>query len=282
MPTIKQRRLGFRQGWPWLRQAADTIARQPLAFIAPAGWLLLIGSLQWLVPGIGPLLAGLLAPLSMAPLLATFADSHAGAPANGYANIQAMLSTQRLLPLLRLGLYLMLVLILVSQLTGLAMAQLLPAELIKALEQRNTATLLNIPKDDLILLLVMTALPIGVLGVLAWFSIPLVVFKQMPVPRVIWRSLRAVARNWQALLALTLSLILVSLGGLLLLTLLSALIGAFSSTAAIILNLSLGFIAALFLQACLAGAQYLSCQQAFPSPPDCDDHCPAPTQQWLA
>lgn len=277
MADVNVRRIGFRQGWQWIIIAADQIIHQPHRYLLPAAWLVALSSLQWLVPGIGLFFSGLLAPLAIAPLLLTYAQFRNEGTLDGLSGIERAVHRPMLYRLLRLGLYLMLIVLAASQLTGSLLSALLPEEVVRQINEQNLPELIQIEKRYLMLLLALTALPMAMLGLSAWFSVPLVIFHEIPVLRALAMSLMACAINYRALLALTLSLVVIMLGGMLILVIISLVVGALSPEIAILLNLSLMLIASVFLQMSLAGAQYLAYVQIF-------DHGEGPieTGVWTA
>lgn len=248
----------FRQGWQWLAHAADYIAKRPLVYIPAVVWLLLLSSLQWFVPGAGAFFSGFLAPLSIAPLLVTFASHYRAEQALSWRTGFSIFRREPLLRLLRLGFYFMLVVLLLSQLSGWIMAQVLPEQLLNMLAQQDLKYLIYAPKHYLMLILALTALPMATLGFLAWYSIPLVLFQQARIPQVLWTSIKACLRNYWALMAVSLLLIVVVIGAAIILFFVTALGSAISPALGYLIDLFIIMIGSAFLQTALVGAQYLS------------------------
>lgn len=249
----------FRQGWQWLAHAADFIAQRPLIYLPAVAWLLLVGSLQWLVPGASAFLSGFLAPLSIAPLLGTFATHYQDQRISWFSGFY-VLQKNHLLPLLRLGVYLSLVVLLLSQISGWLMALILPQELLDMLAQQDLKYLIYAPKHYLMLILALTALPMAALGFLAWYSIPLVLFQQAAIPNVLWISIKTCILNYWALMAVSLLLIVVVLGASIILFFVTALGTAIAPIVGYLADIIIIILGSAFLQSALVGAQYLSFQ----------------------
>lgn len=262
------KRASFHQGWHWLITAANQVAAAPWRYFPALLWLVFIGSLQWLIPGAGSFLSGLLAPLSIAPLLLSFAHHDqatlaAGKPITYRQQFQYIFSADQLMPLLRLGFYLMLVVLVLSQISGWLMSRLLDPDVLAALEKQDLSHLAQVPKHELMLILSFTVLPMATLGLLAWLSIPLVMFCRAPIPQVLSLSLRASVRNWRAFLAMNILLTIVCLGALLILLVVTLVAQAVSAALGALLSTALLVAFSCFIQAALVGAQYLACQDIF-------------------
>lgn len=258
------RRLGPAEGWRWLGQAAELMARAPRSILLlAAAWLAI--SLISMVPLLGPISLIILTPLLTAGVISAFIAIGRGEhppPATLFMAFHRPVLRRRLL---QLGLLHLLAILIIAIVLATGLGNHLSPEMLEAAAQspEAMAELLLELLPPLMSLAPIVLLLAALMMTMFYLAVPLLMFTSLPLPALLLHGLRAVLANWLAFLGLAAALLLTA-AALTFLLALASLIFAVSLGPFAHIPVQLLFItAAMGMQLLMAGIKWIAFMALF-------------------
>lgn len=247
------------RGLAWLLAAGVLIRTQTVRLLTVALIVQLIMSLTRF-PVVG-LMVALAIPIISAGMLQCFHQVRKGVPLSPMEVFKPFSRTHLAMRLFLLGAIAgFLALLLVSWLLS-GVEQLKDPELLSRLEQGDISTVLSLDPAVVYRVLLAIAIGIAVSGTMAYFAVPLVWFKSMPIGAAIALGLKALVKNWLPFVVLGLVLTGLSIPVFLILGVVVGLL-AVTGGSPTVQYLAFMFIA-LVVQLLMFGTQYCAFSEIF-------------------
>ena len=197
-----------RRGLAWLIVAASLLRRQVWRLLTVAVLVQLLMSLTR-IPVLG-LLVAIAIPILSAGMLQCFHQVRGSLPASPLVLFSPLSDTRLAARLFLLGgLIGLIAIVLISWLLS-GVEALRDPGLLARMEQGDLQAVLSLDPGVIQRIVLAISVGVGVSGTLAYFSVPLIWFRRLPIWAAIGTGLKALVRNWRPFLVLGLVLVALS------------------------------------------------------------------------
>jgi len=248
-----------RRGLAWLIVAASLLRKQVWRLLTVAVLVQVLMSLTR-IPVLG-LLVALAIPVLSAGMLQCFHQVRRAMPASPLVLFSPLTNTRLAARLFLLGgLIGLMAVILISWLLS-GVQELRDPELLARMEAGDLQAVLSLDPVVVQRIILAVAIGVGVSGTLAYFSVPLIWFRQLSLGAAIGTGLKALVRNWRPFLVLGLVLVAASFPVFLIM---GVLVGITSvSGGPGIVQYAILLLAVLVIQLLMFGTQYCAYAEIF-------------------